>query len=178
MKLKSILNLTCFCLCGKFSAQTFYNQSTLQKIQLYFSATNWDYQMDTAKAGVQGYILADSIKVNGIKMDSVGVKYKGNSSYNSTYVKNPMHIELDQYKNHSYQGFKDIKLSNCYADPSMIREVLAYDILSNYMDCPRSNFAQVYVNGAYLGLYSVAEEGLGILAPGTTDQVAPASVVL
>ena len=159
MKLKSILILTCFCLCGKFSAQTFYNQSTLQKIQLYFSATNWDYQMDTAKAGVQGYILADSIKVNGIKMDSVGVKYKGNSSYNSTYVKNPMHIELDQYKNHSYQGFKDIKLSNCYADPSMIREVLAYDILSNYMDCPRSNFAQVYVNGAYLGLYS-NDEGI------------------
>ena len=69
-------------------------------------------------------------------------------------MKNPIHITLDEYKNHSYQGFKDVKLGNSYADPSMIREVLSYDILKNYMDCSRSNFAQVYINGSYIGLYS------------------------
>ena len=90
-------------------------------------------------------------------MDSVGVKYKGNSSYDSTYKKNPVHIELDTYKNHSYQGYQDIKLSNAYSDPSMIREVLAYDILKNYMHCPQANFAQLYINGNYMGVYSSAE---------------------
>ncbi|HOZ52457.1 MAG TPA: CotH kinase family protein, partial [Chitinophagaceae bacterium] len=40
---------------------------------------------------------------------------------------------------------------------NMIREVLAYQILKNYMHCPLSNFAQVYVNGNYFGLYSSAE---------------------
>lgn len=113
--------------------------------------------MDTAKIGLEGYILADSARVNGIFYDSVGVKYKGNSSYNPTSNKNPLHIALDQFKNQSYQGFKDIKLSNCYADPSMMREVLSYDILSNYMDCPKSNFIKVYINNAYIGIYTNTE---------------------
>src|SRR5215216_6739773 len=113
--------------------------------------------MDTAKYGAEDYIMADSVLVNGTLFQNVGVKYKGNSSYDSTYIKNPLHIELDSYINQSYQGFTDIKLSNGYGDPSMIREVLSYDILKNYMDCPRSNFAQLYINGNYTGLYSSAE---------------------
>lgn len=135
----------------------FYNLNTIQTLEIYFSQPNWDYQMDTAKIGLEGYILADSARVNGIFYDSVGVKYKGNSSYNPTSNKNPLHIALDQFKNQSYQGFKDIKLSNCYADPTMIREVLSYDILSNYMDCPKSNFIKVYINNAYIGIYTNTE---------------------
>lgn len=140
----------------KFAAaqQTFYDINTIQKIEIFFSQPDWDFQMDTAKYGAEDYIMADSVKINGVLFDSVGVKYKGNSSYDSTYLKNPLHIELDNYVNQAYQGFTDIKLSNGYGDPSMIREVLAYDILKNYMHCPRSNFAQVYINGNYIGLYS------------------------
>ena len=65
--------------------------------------------------------MADWVKINGVQFDSVAVKYKGNSSYSATSMKNPIHITLDEYKNHSYQGFKDVKLGNAYADPSMIR---------------------------------------------------------
>lgn len=136
------------------SQTTFYDVNTIQKIEITFSQPDWDYQLDTAKVGSEGYIMASSVSINGILFDSVGVKYKGNSSYDSTKIKNPLHIELDAYKNQSYQGIKDVKLSNCYSDPSMIREVLAYKILENYMDCPRANFAQVYINGNYIGLYS------------------------
>lgn len=136
---------------------TFYDLGTIQKIEVYFSEPNWDYRMDTAKLGSEGYTMAQWVKVNGVQFDSVGVKYKGNSSYDSTYAKNPLHIELDHYRNQSYQGIKDIKLGNGYADPSHIREVMAYNILQNYMDCPRSNFAQVYINGTYVGIYSNAE---------------------
>jgi hypothetical protein len=137
-----------------FGQNNFYDQNKIQKIEIYFSQVNWDYRMDTAKAGSGSYTLASYVKINGVKLDSVGVKYKGNSSYDSTYIKNPLHIELDTYKSQSYQGLKDIKLGNGYSDPSLIREVLAYGILQNYMDCPRANFAQVYINGKYLGLYS------------------------
>jgi hypothetical protein len=139
------------------SQTTFYDLGTIQKIEVYFSQPNWDYQMDTAKHGSEGYTLATWVKVNGVQFDSVGVKYKGNSSYDSTYTKNPIHIELDNFRSQSYQGIKDIKLGNGYADPSLIREVLSYNILQNYMHCPRANFAQLYINGAYIGLYSNAE---------------------
>lgn len=151
----SIIGL--FILCGKISAQNFYDVSTIQKIEINFSQPNWDYQLDTSKAGIDGYIMAQSVLINGVAFDSVGIKYKGNSSYNPTFKKNPFHIELDTYKNQSFSGVKDIKLGNNYADPSMIREVLAYDILQNYMHCPQSNFAKVYINGVYYGLFSNTE---------------------
>jgi hypothetical protein len=71
--------------------------------------------------------------------------------------KNPLNIGLDEFINQDHEGYTTIKLGNGYADPSLIREVLGYDILQNYMHCPKANFAQVYVNGSYWGLYSNAE---------------------
>lgn len=149
--------LTAFLLFISFSVgaqQNFYDINTIQKIEVFISQPNWDYQMDTAKYGSESYLMVDSVLVNGIMYDSIGVKYKGNSSLDTTLIKNPLHIALDEFKNQSYQNYTDIKLSNCYQDPSMIREVLSYQILKNYMKCPKSNFAKLYINGSYIGLYS------------------------
>jgi hypothetical protein len=157
MRLSILSFLSFIILCGQTSAQNFYDQNTIQKIEIQFTQSNWDYQLDTAKAGSEGYIMAASVTINGIYFDSVGVKYKGNSSYNPTYSKNPLHIELDGFKDQAYLGIKDIKLGNNFADPSMIREVLGYDILKKYMHCPEANFAKVYINGIYHGVYSNAE---------------------
>lgn len=156
MKMKNsivIFFLSVFLFIG-VDAQTFYDINTIQEINIHFSQPNWDYQMDTAKEGSQGYILADWAEINGVLYDSVGVKYKGNSSYDSANVKNPMHISLDEFRDQSYDGYTDIKLGNGYADPSMIREALAYSILQNYMDCPKSNYANVYINGNLIGLFA------------------------
>ncbi|MES2386918.1 MAG: CotH kinase family protein [Bacteroidota bacterium] len=146
-------------LSGTAQAQSgFYDISRIQKIEITLTQSNWDYQMDTAKAGAEGFLLCDNVLINGVRFDSVGVKYKGNSSYRSTNVKNPLHIELDYIKgNQNYQGFSDVKLSNGFQDPSNIREVLAYEIARNYMTAPEANFARVYINGAYSGMYSSAE---------------------
>ncbi len=113
--------------------------------------------LDTANAGSGGYIMAQSVTINGTTFDSVGVKYKGNSTYNASQVKNPFHIELDTYKEHIYQGYTDIKLSNVAKDPSFLREVLSYTVLRNYMDASLSNFANVSVNGNLIGLYVSSE---------------------
>jgi spore coat protein CotH len=156
-KNRFIVTVCILLISAKSFSQDFYNLNTIQKIEINFTQPDWDYEMDTAKAGSEGYMMAQWVKVNGIQFDSVGVKYKGNSSYNPSYVKNPIHIALDEYKNQSYEGYEDIKLGNGYSDPSMIREVLSYDILQNYMDCPKANFAQLYINGNYFGLYSNAE---------------------
>lgn len=141
----------------RISSQNFYDINTIQKIEITFLQTNWDYQLDTAKQGSDSYIMASQLKVNGVVFDSVGVKFKGNSSYSPTNKKNPLHIALDEFKNQSYDGVNDIKLGNNYKDPSMIREVLGYDILKNYMHCSQSNFAKVYINGVYYGVYSNTE---------------------
>ena len=147
----------CFSLFSAYAQVDLYDQATVQVIEITFSQSNWDYQMDTAKAGSEGYILADQVVVNGVVYPNCGVKYKGNSSYSANNAKNPLHIELDYTLNQSYQGYTDIKLSNGFSDPSMVREVLAYDILKNYMHCPKANYAQVYINGAMYGVFSNAE---------------------
>ncbi|MCX6138094.1 MAG: CotH kinase family protein [Ignavibacteriales bacterium] len=134
-------------------AQSFYDLNTVQTIALTFRQSNWDFMLDTAKAGSDGYIMAQSVSINGTVFDSVGVKYKGNSTYRPEQVKNPFHIELDTYKDQNYQGYTDVKLSNAAKDPSFLREALSYAILRQYMDASLSNYANVYVNGKLIGLY-------------------------
>jgi hypothetical protein len=137
--------------------QDFYALNTVQTIEINFSQTNWDQLLDNAYATTGDYILAESVSINGEVFDSVGVKYKGNSTYQSNQAKNPFHIELDTYKDHQYEAYTDIKLSNVAKDPSFLREVLSYQILRQYMDAPLSNFANVSVNGTLIGLYSNSE---------------------
>lgn len=138
-------------------AQSFYDLTTIQTIEITFAQTNWDALLDAEKAGNENYIMAQSVTINGTVFDSVGVKYKGNSTYNANQTKNPFHIELDTYKDHIYEAYTDIKLSNVAKDPSFVREVLSYQILRQYMDAPLSNYANVYVNGTLIGLYSNSE---------------------
>lgn len=144
---------------GRVGAQTnFYATDTIQDIAITFSQSNWDYQMDTAKLGADGYTLATQVIINGVTYDSVGVRYKGNSSYDSSRVKNPLHIKLDfVHGSADYNGVTDVKLSNGFSDPTSLREVLAYSILRNYMAAPQCNFARVTINGVYYGVFSNSE---------------------
>lgn len=138
-------------------AQDFYDLNTIQTIEITFEEGNWDQLLDAAYAADAGYIMAQSVTINGVTYDSVGVKYKGNSSYRANQIKNPWHIELDTYKEHDYDGYTDIKLANGYNDPSFLRDVLGYQILRQYMDAPLANYANLYVNGTLIGLYSNTE---------------------
>ncbi len=139
------------------SAQDFYSMDDIQTIEITFAESNWDQLLDNEKATTEEYILAQSVTINGEVFDSVGVKYKGNSTYQPNQTKNPFHIELDTYKDHDYDGYTDIKLSNVAKDPSFLREVLSYQVLRQYMDAPLSNYANVYVNGDLIGLYTNSE---------------------
>ncbi len=157
-RLLIISSILMFVYSGQVSAQGFYDIDTIQKIEISFSQSNWDYMLDTAKNGSENYIMARWVRINGVQIDSVGVKYKGNSSYDSSNVKNPLHIELNTFvQGQDYQGYSDIKLNNGWLEPSMVRDVLGFKILRNYMHCSKANYAQVYINGTYYGLYPNVE---------------------
>ncbi|MCF8374282.1 MAG: CotH kinase family protein [Bacteroidales bacterium] len=154
---KSILFTLAVVIGINLHAQDFYDLNTIQTIEITFAQSNWDQLLDAAYSSTGDYIMAQSISINGEVFDSVGVKYKGNSTYQANQTKNPFHIELDTYKDHIYEAYTDIKLSNVAKDPSFLREVLSYQILRQYMDAPLSNYANVYVNGTLIGLYSNSE---------------------
>ncbi len=139
-------------------AQSLYDLGTIQQIKVYFPFDDWDTRLDTAKNGSDGYLLCDSVVVNGQLFKGCGVKYKGNSSYSPNGNKNPLHIQLEFTEDGTYQGYDEIKLGNGWSDNSMIREPLAYYILRHFMEAPRSNFAQVYINDAYYGIMTNTED--------------------
>jgi hypothetical protein len=138
--------------------QNFYDITQVEDIKIYFGFSNWDYRMDTAIAGSESYTTADSVVINGTTFLSCGVKYKGNSSYSASRAKNPLHIKLDYNLNQDYHGYEDLKLSSGFGDPSMVREVLSYQIARQYMDAPLSNLAKVYINGAYYGIMANCQD--------------------
>jgi hypothetical protein len=133
-----------------------YDPNYIQRIEITFSEPYWQDTL-IANKPLDIYMPA-TVSVNGVVLDSVGVKYKGNSSYSPGRVKNPFNLSLDEFKSsNAYQGFTSIKLANVYGDPSFIREVLTYEIAGNYLYAPKANFAQIYINGEYIGLYSNTE---------------------
>lgn len=139
---------------GCFS-QGFYDINTINTIEITFTESNWDYLLDQLAAAGDEERLLGSVSINGQLFDSVGVRYKGNSSYNANQVKNPLNIKLDYIiDNQEIENYGTIKLSNVYKDPSFVREVLSYEIARKYMPAGLSNYAKVYVNGTYLGLYT------------------------
>jgi len=140
-------------------AQSFYDINAIQDIRITFFQNNWDDLLDSLKKTPDApYLLAKSVEINGAVFDSVGVKYKGYSSYDTSNLKNPLHIELDYVrKGQNYQGIRDIKLANGYSDPTFVRETMSYEILRKYMAAPLANYAKVRVNGEYRGLYTNVE---------------------
>ncbi len=139
------------------NGQDFYDLNIIQNIEITFTDSNWDQLLHDENAGADGYLMAESVIMNGEVFDSVGVKYKGNSTYDPRQDKNPFHIEFNTFKDQKYNGYSDVKLSNVAKDPSFLREVLSYQILRQYMDASLSNFANVTVNGTLIGLYSNSE---------------------
>ena len=138
-------------------AQSLYDLNMVAQIEITFADPNWDATLDTYYANGLDERLLATVTLNGVQFDSCGIKYKGNSTYGVNNAKNPMNIKLDYVLNQDYQGWETLKLSNGKNDPSFVREVLSYEIARKYMNAPLSNYAQVYVNGNYHGLYSSTE---------------------
>ncbi|MBN2016887.1 MAG: CotH kinase family protein [Candidatus Cloacimonetes bacterium] len=136
-------------------AQDLYDINTITQIEITFAESNWDYILDTYYAAGDEERLVGSVTVNGIQFDSVGVRYKGNSSYSPNNVKNPFNIKLDHIiDDQTYQNYGTLKLANGFKDPSFVRETLSYEIARNYMIAGLANFCEVTVNEQYIGLYT------------------------
>ena len=131
----------------------------VRQIEIFFNEPNWDDSLDIYYANNNGErLIADSILIDGLRDEDVGIKYKGNSSYNVNNAKNPMNIRLDYINNgQSIDGYNVLKLSNGFRDPSFVREVLTYEMARNYMPAPKATYANVFVDGVLIGLFTCVQ---------------------
>lgn len=143
---------------GAFAQSDFYDLSHLPEINILFSEPDWDAILDALfLEGEEGRLLAD-VEVDGVLLEGVGVRYKGFSSVSVDRDKNPFNIKVNYtYDSLKYQGIDKIKLANVIQDPSFLREVLSYQSARRCMPSGRANFAKVFINGQYWGLYTNTE---------------------
>ena len=141
-------------------SQGLYDLEHIPEIRVTFKESNWSSLLDKMKAKGDKKRLTATVSIDGQVFTDVGVRYKGNSSYNNPVStgskKLPFNMKAD-YKNKDQVfpgGYETIKLSNVFRDASFTREVLSYEIARKYMPVPRCNFAKLYVNDEYIGLYN------------------------
>lgn len=153
-----LLHVFCLILIRSAFNQDFYDINSINTIELTFQQVNWDYLLDSLYDAGEGRLLGAAF-INGQQFDSVGVRYKGNSSYQPNLVKKPLNIKLDYViDDQELNGYGTLKLSNGFKDPSLIRETLGYEIARTYMPASRANYAKVFINDTYLGLYTSVQD--------------------
>ena len=140
---------------SKIFGQDFYDINTINTIEIIFAQSNWDYMLDSLVSDGLEERLLGSVYINGEFFDSVGVRYKGNSSYDPKRIKNPLNIKLDYViEDQELDGYGTLKLSNVWKDPSFVRETLSYEIAGKYMAASKANYINVSINGSLIGLYT------------------------
>jgi hypothetical protein len=141
-------------------AQSLYDLNKIQEIKITFPYSNWDQKLDSLHAAdTDARLIATIVELNGVIFDSVGIRYKGNSTYNAARNKNPLNIKLDYVKSsQKYDGYNTLKLSNGFMDPSFLREVMGYKIARQYLPASQANFINVYVNNVLIGLYTNVQD--------------------
>ena len=108
-----------------------------------------------------------SLEIDGARLDNIGIRFKGNSSYATTakVLKRPFKIDLDRHvKGQSFKGVKRFVLNNNVMDTLACREALAYSVYREAgVPAPRTAYAQLRLTvpgkykGAMVGLYTLVE---------------------
>jgi spore coat protein CotH len=148
------------------SSDFIFNDTIIQKYDLsFYGMEKWNDTLETHKITDEEYIPArvtwHGSKGDSITLDSVGVRYKGNSSYNyaGANPKKPYKLKFDKYK--KKQNFFDIEIlnfSNLVGDPSCMREKISYDFCRKFVPVSRATYALISVDSKEIGLFLQVEE--------------------
>jgi hypothetical protein len=113
------------------------------------------------------YVKA-AVELDGQAIRDVGVRFKGNSSYENyqNVLKRPLKLDFDRFvPGQKFRGVETLNLSNNAFDATSLREAMSYYVYRMAgLPAPRTAFANVYltVDGLYarqwVGLYTIVEE--------------------
>ena len=166
-----------------------FNDNEVKRLDIVISEDRWDIMLDDMTnlygsfgAGGAGGDFADenpvfvpaSVFYSGKEWYRVGVRFKGNSSLQSTWkngnLKLSFKLDFDEFEdeypqidNQRFYGFKKFSLKNNFDDKSFLREKVTTDVFKNAgLAGAHTAFYEVYVdNGSgptYFGLYTLSEE--------------------
>ncbi|MCB9310273.1 MAG: CotH kinase family protein [Lewinellaceae bacterium] len=143
---------------GRTKNDKFYDVEKLEEIRIYFNQSNY-WNLLTNNYASKTDILA-TVVYDGVTYDSVGVRFKGQTSYRmSTGQKKSFNITMDyKISDQKLKGYKTLNLNNAFDDPALMREVLYYSIIKRHTEALQSNFIRLYINDVYWGLYNNTQQ--------------------
>jgi hypothetical protein len=143
---------------GGNPSEGFYDESALRTIHLQFSQPNyWQLMQANYQSGAD---IPASMTVDGATYDSVGVRFRGQTSFfaNNTQKKS-FNITLDYVKDgQKIMGYEALNLNCGFQDPSSIREVLYNHFGRHYTPGLKSNFVLLTLNGQNWGPYANVQQ--------------------
>lgn len=131
----------------------FYSINHIEEVKISFEQENWKYLLDSLRFNGDDLLVAN-VEINGNRYEDVGVGYRDSRSFSPGARRNGLILKLNfinQSQNH--EGYKTLLMSSALRDPSMVREVLFYEIARKYMPAPKANYAKVDINDEYYGLF-------------------------
>jgi len=143
---------------GNNAYRGIYDHYTINDIELIFSQSDfWDDLVDNYNDQEN---LPATVIINGVTFDSVGVRFKGATSYSgSNDFKKSFNISLDAYiPDQNIEGYNILNLNNCYHDPSFMGEIMYEYGMSRHAPAPKGNFAHLRINGDDWGIYANVQQ--------------------
>ncbi len=138
---------------GTKAVRSLFDKKSIGEIRITLPAKNWVDALDSMRIYGMG-MLDGSASIDGVKYEGVGVRFRGDKSYQMGLKRNPFAIRLNQKNaDQNHQGYTAIKLSSALRDPSMVREVLFYEIAAKYMPASQACYTKLYVNDEYVGVF-------------------------
>ena len=136
----------------------FFDEDSIRSIHLNFYNPNYHSYLVNAWYYNPDERIPATLTLNGNVYDSVGVRYKGNSTFclpNDNLVpKVPYNIDFNYFiDTQTVLGYKKMKLANAWMDPTFVKDITASNIYRNYLPSGEANLVKLYVQGNYLGLY-------------------------
>jgi len=137
-------------------------------IDVYIELKPEDWQAILADPRAKEY-KPSTITYNGIKLENVAFRIKGNFSLSFVLGENfsggnserySFKVDMNRYvEEQTLLGLKKLNFNNNVSDPSYMRESLSYDLM-RYMGLPTPRLAYVnlYINGKLHGFYTAVEQ--------------------
>lgn len=134
------------------------------EVKLNLSEENW--QAILANPEAEEY-QQGSMEFNGIFLDDVAIRTKGLTSLGSVSAlaeddpsahRFSFKVDINDYVDQTFLGMKKLVFNNNWADPSMMRDVIAYELMAESgVATPRIAYVDLWVGGEHLGLYNIVE---------------------
>ena len=131
------------------------------EVRIVMKERDWDSCWLDARA--ERYVPAD-FWFDGELVPGVAVRPKGSSSLLSVCEIGSPRISLKVdfnrlYPSHTFRGLKKLNYHNGFRDPTLIRELLAYEVFTQMgVPAPRTSHVDLWVNDTHLGLYTQVEQ--------------------